>query len=416
MSKLIIYGGKRLEGKVKVSGSKNAILSLIPASLLIEGKIIFKNVPKILDVERMISILKYLGSEIILENSTLIIDNRNIGYKDLLIPEVKTLRASVLFLGPILAKFGKIKTFLPGGDVIGARPLSTHFRGLQDLGANIFQNGETIEGKFKNFKNSFVILKEISVTASETLIMFSAFSKKDISLRMVATEPHVQVLCAFLNKAGFEIKGIGTPFLKIKKGKKIKKEVIFENSSDYVEAGTFIALGGATKSKIIIEKANPNELDAVFSLANEMNLKYEVKKDKIFIYPSKLKGTKIQTGLYPKFATDLQPPFGVLATQAEGASLIHEWMYENRFSYLKELKDMGANVEIFDPHRALIIGPTSLFGKEVESLDIRAGISLIIAGLIAEGKTIINEAEKIDRGYERIEEKLKNLGAEIERK
>ncbi len=416
MSKFVIKGGKKLEGKIKVSGSKNAILALIPASLLITGRIIFKNVPRIRDVEVMIKIIEHLGATVFFENSTLEINTKNIGYRDLLIPEIKVLRASILFLGPMLAKFGRIKTFLPGGDVIGARPIETHLDGLKELGAQIETDGEIIEGKLNKFKNQKIILKEASVTATETLIMASAFSNKEIEFRLVALEPHVQALGQFLNMAGYKIKGVGTPFLKIKKDKRIKKEIVFKVPPDYIEAGSFLALAGATKSKILIENINPEELDATFAILNEMGLNYEIRKTSILVKPSKLKAVKkIQTGLYPKFATDLQPPFGVLTTQAEGVTLIHEWMYENRFGYLQELKYMGANVEILDPHRAIVIGPTPLYGKEVRALDIRAGISLLIAGLLAQGETIINEAEKIDRGYEKIEEKLKNLGAEIKR-
>ncbi len=415
MSKFLIKGGNKLEGRIEVSGSKNAVLPLIAASLLIKGRVIIKNVPKILDVDTMIDIFNYLGSEINFEDSTLVIDNRNVVYRDLLIPEVKKLRASVLLIGPILARFGKIRIFSPGGDIIGARPITAHLEGLQDLGAEIERNGDVIEAYFKNNKSQVIILRESSVTATEVLIMASSFSKKEINIRLAAMEPHIQAVCHFLKKAGFNLKGIGTPFIKISKGKQIKNEIVFTNPYDYVEAGTFIALAASTKSKIYIENLNVEELDSVLIIAKNMGINYEIFKNSILIKPSKLKATKIQTGLYPKFATDLQPPFGVLATQAEGATLIHEWLYENRFGYLNELRQMGANVEIFDPHRALVIGPTPLFGKEVESLDIRSGISLIIAGLLAQGSTIINDAEKIDRGYKNIESKLTNLGAIIKR-
>jgi UDP-N-acetylglucosamine 1-carboxyvinyltransferase len=415
MSKLIIKGNRKLEGKITVSGSKNAILTLLPASLLINGSVIFKNVPRIKDVEVMLKILNYLGAETFFENSTLIINTKNIEYRDLLIEEIKSLRASILFLGPLLVKFGKIKMFFPGGDIIGARPVDAHLKGLIDLGAEIETEENIIKGKFKKFLNQQIILKEVSVTASETLIMASALSKKPIKLRLVALEPHVQTLCQFLSLAGYQIKGIGTHFLEVSHGQRIKKEVIFTVPSDYVEAGTFLALAPIIKNKMIIDKAPIENLDAVLIISKEMNLDLEIQNNRIIVQPSRLKNAKIQTGLYPKFATDLQPPFGILATQAKGVTLIHEWMYENRFGYLKEAEYMGANVEILDPHRAIIIGPTPLFGKEVKSLDIRAGISLLIAGLIAEGETIIYEAEKIDRGYEKIEEKLTNLGAEIKR-
>ena len=417
MAKFIIQGGRKLEGKIKVSGSKNAILALIPATLLVEGRVIFENVPRIRDVEVMIKIMEHLGAKINFEGSRLEIDTKNIGYQDLLLPEIKALRASILFLGPVLVKFGKIKIFLPGGDIIGSRPIETHLEGLKNLGAEIEINGEVIEGKFSQFKNHRIILKESSVTATETLIMASTFSSREIQLRLVAFEPHIQALCCFLNLAGYEIEGIGSPFLKIKKSSRLNaKEIVFSVPPDYIEAGSFIALAGATKSKILIEDLDPEELDSVFVILDEMKLNYEIINKSILVKPSKLKAAKkIQTGLYPKFPSDLQPLFGTLATQAEGVTLIHEWMYENRFGYLNELKYMGANVEILDPHRAIIIGPTPLFGKEIQALDIRSGISLLIAGLLAEGQTIINEAEKIDRGYEKIEERLKNLGAAIER-
>ena len=381
--------------------------------MLIDGQIIFKNVPQIKDVEMMVKILEYLGVDVRYEGHNLIINTKNFDYRDLLIEEVKMLRASVLFLGPILAKFGKIKIYFPGGDIIGARPIDAHLKGMIDLGAEINTSNNFIEGKFKKYLQDTIILKEVSVTASETLIMASALSRKPINLRLVALEPHVQTLCQFLKLAGYNINGIGTPFLKISKGKNIRKEIVFRVPSDYVEAGTFMALAPVVKNKIIIEEATIEHLDATFIIAKEMNLNFEIKDKNIIIKPSKLKGTKIQTGLYPKFASDLQPPFGILATQAKGVSLIHEWMYENRFGYLKEAEYMGADIEILDPHRAIVIGPTPLFGKEVKSLDIRAGISLVIAGLYAHGETIIHEAEKIDRGYEKIEEKLNNLGAEI---
>jgi UDP-N-acetylglucosamine 1-carboxyvinyltransferase len=415
MTKLIIQGGKKLDGKIEVSGSKNAILTLLPASLLIDGKVIFKNVPRIKDVEVMIKILKYLGADISFENSTLIINTKNISYRDLLLDEIKLLRASILFLGPFLAKFGKIKMYYPGGDVIGARPIEAHLKGMIDLGAKINSSGDILIAGLKKFTNDNIILKEMSVTASETLIMASCFSKKPINLRLVALEPHVQALCEFLSLAGYKIKGIGTHFVKVSKGEKIKKEIVFNVPSDEIEAGTYIALSTIVKKKIVINKVPLEHFDAVFLVCKEMGINFEIKNRQLILKPSKPKGTKIQTGLYPKFASDLHPPFGILATQSKGVSLIHEWMYENRFGYLKEAEYMGANIEILDPHRAIIIGPTPLFGKEIKSLDIRSGISLVIAGLFAQGETTIYDAEKIDRGYEKIEEKLNNLGAEIKR-
>jgi len=413
--KFLIKGGKKLEGQVKISGSKNAALPLICASLLVSGRVILKNVPRISDVEVMLEILKMLGAEIEKGDSLVIINTKNLDYVDLITPLISKLRASILFLAPVLFRFGKIKMALPGGDIIGARPITTHLEALKNLGAEIEIKNGIIEGEFKKFKSSEIILKEVSVTASEVALMASVFSPKPIKLKLLALEPHVVSLEKFLQKLGYKIKGIGTYFVTLSRSKNIKKEIIFEILYDYIEAATFLALASATKSHLSIENAPLEDLDSLFLTAKEMNVNFEIKKKNIIVKPSKIKGTKIQVGYHPKFPTDAQPPFGVLATQAEGVTLIHDWMYENRFSYLNELNLMGANTELLDPHRAIIIGPTPLYGKEVKSLDIRSGISLIIAGLVAQGETIIHEAEKIDRGYEKIEEKLTKIGAEIYR-
>ena len=415
MAKFLVRGHKKLNGEIKISGSKNLILALIPASLLIRGKIIFKNVPHIKDVETMIKIIEYLGANVNFEDDVLIINTKNIIYKPLLIPEVKNLRASILFLGPLLTLFGKIKSYLPGGDVIGARPLEAHFDALRELGCKIFVTNNIIYGSFKKFKNNRIILRETSVTATETLIMASCLSPRKIYLRLVSLEPHVQFLCKFLVSAGYNINGIGTHFLEVSKGERIKKELFFYIASDYIETASFIALTPIIQNKLILKNNDYDSLDSILNVCKIMGVKYSLSKNNIILKPSILKGTKIQTGLHPKFPSDAHPPFGVMATQAIGVSLIHEWLYENRFGYLNELKVMGANVEILDPHRAIIIGPTPLFGREVGSLDIRSGISLVIGALYAHGETIINDVEKIDRGYEKIEEKLLNIGAFIKR-
>ena len=415
MEKIIIQGGKKLEGKIRVAGSKNATLPLIAASILIDGKVILKNIPKIKDVEVMLKILEYLGAEIEYNDNELIINSKNISYKDLLIDEIKKLRASILFLGPMLAKFKKIKIFFPGGDVIGARSIDAHLRALEILGCKFNIYNQTIEGYFDKLVNRVVILKEISVTASENLIMASALFKEPINLRLVALEPHVQTLCHFLRLAGYNIKGTGSHFLTVKKGERLKKEISFKIPPDEIETATFLSLGLATKSNIVITNNKIENLDALIITLKEMGANFEIKKNDIITKPSKLKGSKIQTGLYPKLLSDFHPPLGVLATQADGVTLIHEWLYENRFGYLRELETMGANIDILDPHRAIIIGPTPLLGKEIKALDIRSGAALIIAGAIANGISIINEAQIIDRGYENIVDRLKKIGLDIKR-
>ncbi len=415
MSKFIIVGGKKPKGKIKISGSKNAALALIPATLLIEGKVRLLNIPRINDVLIMLDILKSLGGEYQwLNEHELLIDTRHIAYAPLINELIMKLRGSILFLGPILGKFKKCEIAFPGGDIIGARPIKTHLKALNDLGAEISIN-KIIEAKIKKLTSTRVIFDEISVTASELLLLFAANFEKTIELRLVAIEPHVVALEKFLVKAGFSINGIGTHFIRIKKNKKIKKNLDYVLPPDDIEAGTFIALGAATKGNLLIENISPENMDSIFQVMKSMNIKFEIKDNNLKIQAFYLKGAKIQTGLYPKFPTDLQPPFGVLATQADGVTLIHDWMYENRFGYLNELRYMGANIDILDPHRAIIIGPTPLMGTEVKSLDIRSGIALVIAGCVAQGKTIIYEAEKIDRGYENIDKRLQNLGLMIER-
>ncbi|GIW66865.1 MAG: UDP-N-acetylglucosamine 1-carboxyvinyltransferase [Candidatus Parcubacteria bacterium] len=413
MEKIIIKGGQKLSGEIKIAGSKNTALPLIASTILIEGRVILKNVPKIRDVDSMLKILEYLGAEISFTNSDLIINTKNISYRDLLIDEIKKLRASILFMGPMLAKFKKIKIFFPGGDIIGARSIDAHLKALEDLGCKFKIYDQIIEGSFEKFSNNVVILKEVSVTASENLIMFCCYANKDIKLRLVAIEPHIRNLCLFLKKAGFDIKGIGTHFLTVKKDKRIKNEIIFKIPPDDIETATFLSLGLATKSRIKIINNNLDNLDALLITLKEMGADFEIEKNNFITKPSKLKGAKIQTGLYPKLASDFHPPLGVLATQAEGVTLIHEWLYENRFGYLRELENMGANIDILDPHRAIIIGPTPLVGKEIKALDIRAGAALIIAASIANGTSVIYDFQIIERGYENIVQRLNNLGLDI---
>lgn len=414
MSYLVIKGGKKLRGEVQISGSKNTSLKIIAATLLNRGINILINVPRISDVFVMLEILKYLGCKITWEDNKLIIDSRSVKNKSLIIDEVKKLRASVILLGPMLSLFKEVEIARPGGDIIGARSIAVHLNALRDLGCDIKEN-ENVFAKFNRILTNVVILKEMSVTATENLLLFLSLIPQKVKIRLAATEPSVSYLCKFLKKLGVKIQGVGTPFLEIEGRKTLKKKIIFKIPPDNIETGTFIALAGATKSHLIIKNTLPEELDAVFMIMKEMDFKYKLRDKNIEIFPSELKGTKIQVGLYPKFPSDLQPLFGALATQAKGVTLIHDWMYENRFSYINELIYMGANAEILDPHRAIIIGPTLLKGKEVRSLDIRAGAALIIAALAAHGESILYEAEKIERGYENIVNKLQKIGANIKK-
>lgn len=413
MAKLLIEGGRKLSGQIAVAGDKNSTLPILAAAVLTKGEVILENVPRIVDVETMLRILATLGAEHDwTDEHTLRLDTRRLDYTDLLLDETKKLRGSILFLGSMLGRFGKVKTHQPGGDIIGARPIETHLKGLTTLGVRLHVD-DYLGGVVGKQGARTVVLPEASVTGTETLMLFCARRPGVTQLKLTATEPSVQALGRFLQQLGVKIEGLGTPFMTIRGTKQFVRHVRFTLPPDSIETATFVAVAGATRGDIMITGITPVSLDALFLVMDEMGFDYQVKRDTIMIKPTRLRGVKIQTGLYPKFMSDMHPPFGVLATQARGVTLVHDWLYENRFGYLRELMAMGANAEILDPHRAIIIGPTPLTGTEVRSLDIRAGMALIIAGLVAKGTTIIHGAENISRGYEHVAERLQALGGRV---
>lgn len=415
MAKLIINGGKPLNGVVKVSGSKNAALPLIAGSILCDETKL-TNVPRIKDVESMLEIIDQLGGEYKWtgENEVLI-NAKNVKSKPL--PETaRKLRASILFAGPMLARFGKAELPYPGGDIIGARPLDTHINSFVTLGAGICP-GESMCLSTEMLSGGRIVLEESSVTATENILLLASGIEKEVEIRLAAAEPHVQNLCNFLVACGAQISGIGTTTLKIHGRKLPLKSITHAVIPDELEASAFAVLGAVTKSNLKIEGVDFEYLDSVFLQLEKMNVNFSVAENSINIMPpdNSYKSFRIQSGLYPKLVTDHLPPFVVLATQAEGASLVHEWLYEARQSYIRELMKMGANAVIMDPHRSLIIGPTPLYGKEVTSFDIRSGMTMVIAALAATGQTTITGVEHIDRGYEKLEERLKAIGADITR-
>ncbi len=401
-----------MKGEIKVSGSKNAILPLIAASILVEETTL-KNVPRIKDVDSMLGIISYLGGSFTwLGDQAVVINTKNLEFKPL--PDAaRKLRASILFAGPMLARFQRAELPYPGGDIIGVRPIDSHLVAFKDLGVRVIKS-KSIELSTDGLKGGRIILDEPSVTATENLAMLAAGAADSVEIRLGAAEPHVQDLCKFLVKAGLEIEGIGTTNLKIS-GKVRTKSVEHEVLPDELEISGFAALAAATHSHVAITPVDIEYLDSVLLQLRGMNVNFKVNARTLEILPPDLayRAHRIQSGLYPKLVTDHIPPFAVLATQAEGASLIHDWLYEARQSYIGELYKMGANTIIMDPHRALIIGPTPLHGTEVVTYDIRAGMALIIAALVAEGQTIILGIDHIDRGYENIDGRLRELGADI---
>ncbi|HBV58372.1 MAG TPA: UDP-N-acetylglucosamine 1-carboxyvinyltransferase [Candidatus Magasanikbacteria bacterium] len=414
MSQFLIKGGKKLKGEVEVGGMKNAAAPILAATLLTSDDCVIDSVPRISDVEKIMEIMKSLGARIEWTAAHQITVNcANVNLQNVDKKMVKSMRASILFLGPLLARFKEVTLPEPGGCIIGNRPIDAHLFALQKLGAEISKEKEFFNLKTAGLKGAEIILPEFSVTATENALMAASLADGVTTIKLAAAEPHVQDLISFLNKMGAKIQGVGTHTLKINGVKKLngaRHELI----PDQIEIGTFAVAAAATDGEISIHPIVSEHLDKILSVLSSIGVNWEVKGDAFLIHHSHpLKAFKLQTMPYPGFPTDLQAPFGVLATQCQGTSLIHDPLFEGRLGYINELIKMGANAVICDPHRVLITGPMPLYAQEIKSFDLRAGATMIIAGLIAEGETILNEAEIVYRGYERIDEKLRALGADI---
>ncbi len=422
----VVKGGKKLSGEIEVFGAKNSATPIIAATLLTKKDCYIDNIPKIKDVLAILDILKSLGSKIQWQGPRKIkISNKNINPENINQDLIGKLRSSILLIGPLLARFKKLKIAKPGGCMIGARPLDAHLEALADLGVKVRQtkNFLYLEAKKTSFLKP-VVLKELSVTATENIMMFASLASKPLVLKMAAIEPQVQDLAVFLRKLGLKIDFRLDHTITIKGNKNLKGASHFI-IYDPIEAGTFIALALAAKSQLTIKNVHIEFLEAVFRKIREIGAKYEVKKInskasfnayKVKIIPPKsLKPFKIQTLPYPGFPTDLQAPFGLVATQAEGMSLIQDPLFEGRLKYLGELSRMGAETIICDAHRAIIVGPKKLYGQKIVSYDLRAGATLVVASLIAKGESRISEVYQVDRGYEQIEKRLQKIGANIKR-
>ena len=414
MSKLIIKGGKKLNGEITLAGMKNAATPIMAAALLTEEECFLDNLPQISDVLRMLDILKSLGAEVERTGGRGVrICAKNIDLSKIDRQAIKAMRSSVLLLGPLLSRCGEVELPEPGGCIIGNRPLDTHLFALGELGAEISRSSAGYRIKGGGLKSATIILPEFSVTATENALMAAILLPGKTIIKMAAAEPHVQDLILFLSQMGAKIRGGGTHTLEIEGVEKLhgaRHKII----PDQIEAGTFAALAAVTRGAITIRGVNFEHLDAIISVLRRAGVNLEKGDDWIAISPANpLSAFKLQALPYPGFPTDLQAPFGVLATQARGTSLIHDPLFEGRMGYVGELVKMGANAVVCDPHRVLISGPTPLYGTEIKSLDLRAGATMVIAGLVAEGETIINEAEVLDRGYENLDERLRALGADI---
>lgn len=427
MAKLIIQGGKKLKGEVRIAGMKNAATPIIAATLLTQEECVIGNVPRILDVEKMLAIIQSSGVAVSWTGDhELTLQAKEVDPAKINRDSICALRSSVLLTGPLLTRTGALDLPEPGGCIIGNRPLDTHLHVFETMGVTVTRNNGTYE--FRGLPTAAtIVLPEFSVTATENAIMAAVLAKGVTTIKLAAAEPHVQDLCAFLIKMGAHISGMGTHTLVIEGVAKLHGAT-HTLIPDQIEVGTFAALAAVTRSDLTLRPVVSEHLESIGTMLKAAGVRYQIKNEKsktkngaealnaLHIMPSShLQGFKVQAMPYPGFPTDLQAPAAVLATQCKGTSLIHDPLFEGRMGYVHELIKMGANAIVADPHRVIITGPTPLYGQEIKSLDLRAGATLVIAGLLAEGETIIHEAEIIDRGYERIEARLKALGATIER-
>ncbi len=417
MQKLLIKGRRELDGKISISGSKNATLPILAACIL-SNKTTLKNIPMVKDIFTMIELLEFIGLKIKILKKKNILEVLNKEQNiNTLAPYklVKTMRAGVLVLGSLLTKYGKAKVSLPGGCAIGTRPVDLHLFALKKLGAKIkIKNGYIIAEAKQRLKGSIIQFPSISVGATENALLAACNAKGKTILKNCAIEPEIQDLILFLKKLGVRIKISGRTITiseSINRETKINHEIMF----DRIEAGTYMIASALVGKKVIIDKIDPKIIKTEIKILKRIGVKIKNNRRSILIFKNKnLKQINILTKPYPGFPTDLQAQLMVLLTQASGTSKIKEDIFENRFMHVSELNRMGAKIEIKNKI-AFIKGPTSLAGAEVMATDLRASVSLVLAGLVAENRTIVNRIYHLDRGYENLENKLKNCNAEIKR-
>jgi UDP-N-acetylglucosamine 1-carboxyvinyltransferase len=418
MDKFIIRGGEPLLGTVHISGAKNAALPCMAAALLTDQPVILENVPQVRDIQTTRNLLAAMGADVELGYGRAQ-HRTTIHCATLVSPEasyelVKTMRSSTLVLGPLVARCGRAHVSLPGGCAIGARPIDLHIKGLEQLGAKITQQHGYVEASADRLKGTEFVFDKITVTGTEDLLMAATLADGETLLQNCACEPEVADLADLLNKMGAKIEGAGTPTIRIKGVSKLKgaKHRIIP---DRIEAGTFIIAGAMTGGDLNIAGCDPSHLDALLSKLHEVGVKTKSTADSVRVMgDNPFTAADITTEEHPGFPTDCQAQFMALATQADGTSIITENIFENRFMHAQELVRMGANIKI-EGRRAVVRGKTPLSAAAVLASDLRASASLVLAALVADGETIIDRVYHIDRGYEHIEEKLKDVGAQIKR-
>ncbi|MDA9266360.1 UDP-N-acetylglucosamine 1-carboxyvinyltransferase [Gammaproteobacteria bacterium] len=414
MEKLLIKGGNSLSGTIKCSGAKNAALPMIAATILCKESVVLRNLPFLQDITTMFELLGSMGAQIILnEDMDFTISSNKLSDTEARYELVKTMRASILVLGPLVARYGKARIALPGGCAIGSRPVNFHLDALEQLGAKIELKNGYIEATADRLQGTRVKFDGITVTGTENIMMAAALAEGTSYLTNVAKEPEIVDLAEMLNAMGANIKGAGTDEIVIE-GVEELTGVTFDIPADRIEAGTYLAAAVVTAGDIRIDGINPDRLKKVLEKLAETGAEITCTDDSISLSMNleKPKPVDITTAPFPEFPTDMQAQFSVISAMADGVSNIYENVFENRFMHIQELNRMGCDISVQGNH-ALVKGVNTLYGAEVMATDLRASASLILAGLCAEGETIVDRIYHIDRGYERIEEKLNYLGANI---
>jgi len=417
MERIRIVGNPNLQlkGKVKISGAKNAVLPAITASLLTKEKVRLKNVPLVKDVFTILTVMKELGGNYSLRKNTLSIQAKKINSAEASYELISAMRASILVLGPLLARYGKAIVALPGGCAIGSRPIDLHIHGLEKLGATISLEHGYIKAEAKRLHGAEIEFEKKSVGGTENLIMAASLAQGETVLKNCSLEPEVSDLCELLVKMGAKVDGIGQETIRIK-GVKELGGATHDIIPDRIEAGTFLVAGALTRGNIVLTHCRPHHLDTIIEKLRYSGAKIEqLNNHSLRVIGSEdIKSQDVTTSPYPGFPTDMQAQFTILMTQASGTSIITETIFDRRFAHINELLRLGANIEV-SGDKATVRGKTPLSGAETLASDLRASASLVLAGLIASGETIVNEVEHLDRGYEKLEGKLKSLGAHIER-
>ena len=415
MSTLLIEGGHRLEGRVAVEGNKNAALPLLAACLLTEDECVLTNVPRIGDVEVMARLLLDLGAEVDgIGTTTLRVRAKHVKTHEPDRALVGRLRGSVLLLGPLLARTGRAHLAPPGGDFPARRTIATHLDALQAMGAHIVSGDDHFLETSRRLTSASIYLYEASVTGTETALLAAASASGTTEIRHAATEPHVVELCEFLTKMGAGVTGIGSSKLRIE-GVERLRGAAHALGGDYIEAGSWAVVAAATGGQLAIDGAREEDIEVVAAVLKRMNVQCGMRDGTFEVNPSKPTAVRrITTGLWPAFPSDLVSLVTVLATQAEGRTLVHDWMYELRLFALEQMSGMGADMFLADAHRIIVTGPTQLRGgRLLDTRDLRSGMSLIAAGLAAEGQTRVAPLETVERGYSHLVERLKALGAKV---